>query len=94
MQDPQTDEESLLVFMCASNSREDVQVTIKFDKAYMHQVNFRMPVTPFAEVICPRKSKLSLIFAKTRLSQEWGPYEQSFKIYINGEDPETGAQMS
>lgn len=30
-EDTQTDEYTLLVFMCSSNSREDVKVTIEFN---------------------------------------------------------------
>lgn len=86
VEDTQTDEYTLLVFMCASNSREDVKVTIEFNQESRNRVNYRMPVTSFSEVVCPRKNKLSLIFAKTRLEQDWGPYED-FKVYINGVDP-------
>lgn len=52
-----------------------------------------MPVTPFSEVVCPRKNKLSLIFAKARLGRDWGPYDD-FKVYINGVDPQTGLEAT
>jgi len=62
----------MIVFMMTNNSRDDARVSIVFNQESRNKVNLRMPVNPFTEVICARKNKLSLKFAKTKLDADWG----------------------
>jgi len=68
-------------------SQQDHRVTISWNQEARNNVNFRMPVTDFSEVVYAGKSVLPLKIAKLHLDQDWGDY-LNFNVAIdqlNGE---------
>jgi len=79
--------------MVVNKGRDDARVSIVFNQEHRNSVNFRMPVTPFTEVICGKNNKLALKFSKIKLDVDWGNIFD-FKIFIDGIDATTGQRVN